>query len=52
MRLPTNGLSQSDDHFLAGGGLCDPTDHTLDSIDPHLQFHPGSNSAGSGTAGL
>ncbi len=52
LTLPTNCLSQSDDHFLAGGGLCDPTDHALNSIDPHLQLHPGSISGGSGAAGL
>lgn len=52
MTLPTNCLSQSDDHFLAGGDLCDPTDHALNSIDPHLQLHPGSISGGSGAAGL
>lgn len=36
---PTDGLSQSNHHLLAGGCLRDPTDDPLDSIHPHLQLH-------------
>lgn len=36
---PTDGLSQSNHHLLAGGCLRDPADDPLDSIHPHLQLH-------------
>lgn len=35
----TNGLRQSDDHFLAGGELCDPAHNTLHSVHPDFQLH-------------
>lgn len=39
---PTDGLSQSNHHLLAGGCLRDPTDDPLDAIHPDLQLHVGS----------
>lgn len=35
----TDGLSQSDDHFLACGELCDPAHDALHSVHPHFQLH-------------
>lgn len=27
--------------YLTGGGVCDPTDYALDTLNPHFQLHPG-----------
>lgn len=35
----TDGLSQSDDHFLACGKLGDPAHDSLHSVHPHFQLH-------------
>lgn len=39
-------MSKSDDHFLAGGCLCDPTNNPLDPVDPDLELHDGSGESG------
>lgn len=35
----TDGLSQSDDHFLACGELGDPANDSLHTVHPHFQLH-------------
>lgn len=35
----TDGLCQSDDHFLACGELRDPAHNPLHSVHPHFQLH-------------